>query len=120
MKKFQNSELDEIEQKMKINFPDLYRKLLIDVGAGEFGKEEMMEIYHPEEIWDLYEPFFEDPDQIFNPYFPFGCNNRTQELWVIDSRQKKAAAISHETVPDDWDEEEWLSYDSWLAEYFEY
>ena len=65
----------------------------------------------------LYEPFFDDPAQIFAPYFPFGCNDYDQELWVIDADKERAATIYHETVPDDWPAEDWLSYDDWLGQY---
>lgn len=63
------------------------------------------------------EQFFDDPKMLYAPYFPFGGDNSNQELWVIDADQEMAASIWHETVPDDWEEEEWLSYDAWICRY---
>jgi hypothetical protein len=58
----------------------------------------------------------DDPDQLFAPYFPFGCDNGKQEMWVIDGARERAATIWHETVPGGWPEEEWLSYEEWVAQ----
>jgi hypothetical protein len=87
------------------------------MGPGALGRE--AEIYHPLAVRELYEPFFDDPRQLFNPYFPFGCQNTKQEMWIIDASIEKAASIWHETVPDDWPEEEWLDYETWIARYLE-
>jgi hypothetical protein len=109
------SQIEALETSLGVSLPGLYRKLLVEVGHGktESGKQ----IYHPAEIWPLYEPFFDDPSQIFHPYFPFGCDNHLQDLWVIDGERKLAASISHETVPDDWPEEDWLDYGAWVTKY---
>lgn len=72
------------------------------------------QIYHPTEIVDLYEPFFDDPSQLFAPYFPFGCDNTEQSIWVIDADRELAAEIPHDTVPDDWPDETWLEYGDWV------
>ena len=119
MKKLTNSEISEIEIRIGIELPGLYRKLLVEVGYGEFRETDTSfntkkEIYHPEKVRELYEPFFDDPNELFDPYFPFGCNNETQDLWIIEGKKEKAAAIPHETVPEDWVDEEWLSYEDWI------
>jgi hypothetical protein len=111
-----NGEIDAIERDLGITLPGLYRRLLFEIGPGEFGE---VAIYHPSEVRELYEPFFDDPRQLFNPYFPFGCHNRKQELWVIDGAAEAAASIWHETVPDDWSEEQWLTYEKWIERYLE-
>jgi hypothetical protein len=56
---------------------------------------------------------------LFAPYFPFGCDNNRQELWIIDAEQEMAASIPHDVHPDDWPEEEWLAYDVWRARFLE-
>jgi hypothetical protein len=98
-----NTEIDEIERSRGVTLPRLYRRLLVEIGPGKFGDVQQ---YHPAEIHVLYERFFDDPAQLFNPYFPFGCHNRKQELWIIDATSETAASIWHETVPDDWAEEQ--------------
>ena len=110
-------EISDIERAIGHELPGLYRRLLVEEGYGQFGPD--AEIYHPGEVWDLYAPFFDDPEQLFNPYFPFGCQNRKQELWIIDALAERAASIWHETVPEDWPEEEWLTYDRWVQEHLE-
>lgn len=107
-----NPEIDNIETSLNVTLPGLYRKLLVEIGPGDLPSGNR--IYHPNEIRKLYEPFFDDPTQLFAPYFPFGCDNQRQELWVIDADRELAASIWHETVPDDWPDEEWLEYDQWI------
>ena len=36
---------------------------------------------------------------------------------MIDAKSEMAASIWHETVPDDWPDEEWLSYEDWIMKY---
>jgi hypothetical protein len=95
----------------------LYRRLLIEIGYGSVG--DVAEIYHPSAVQEMYETFFDDPAQLFQLYFPFGCRNSKQEVWVIDAAVERAASIWHETVPDDWPDEEWLPYDQWVRTYLE-
>jgi hypothetical protein len=112
-----NPQIDELEESLDIVLPGLYRKLLVEIGVGELPSGR--QIYDPTEIAPLYEPFFDDPGDLFDPYFPFGCHNRLQEVWIIDSSRELAASISHETVPDDWPEEEWLSYEEWIFKHLD-
>ena len=112
-----NPEIDEIEKSLGHKLPGLYRRLLFEMGPGPVGSH--AEIYHPLVVRDLYEAFFDDPAQLFNPYFPIGCQNQTQELWVIDASIENAASIWHETIPDDWPDEEWLPYETWVERYLE-
>jgi hypothetical protein len=109
------AEIDAAEAEIGVRLPGLYRELLAEVGHGRRGD---CEIYHPSAVRALYEPFFDDPAQLFAPYFPFGCDNGLQELWVIDGAAARAASIWHETVPDDWPEEQWLPYDEWRRQHF--
>ena len=115
MTKLDQNEIDQAEQSLGHKLPGLYHKLLVEIGYGILNPE--AEVYHPAEVWELYEPFFEEPEQLFNPYFPFGNNPQTQEIWIIDGDGKRAASIWHETVPEDWPEEEWLTYEQWLQKY---
>jgi hypothetical protein len=108
------AEIDAAEATLGARLPTLYRQLLGEIGHGRHGDAE---IYHPAGIRELWESFFEGPGQLFAPYFPFGCDNRLQEVWVIDAAAERAAAIWHETVPDDWPDEQWLGYDAWRQQY---
>jgi hypothetical protein len=110
-----NSQIDRLEKTLGIILPGLYRKLLIETGYGKTPFDR--QLYHPMEIRPLYESFFHDSSQLFNPYFPFGCDNNGQELWVIDNNRELAASISHEAVPEDWPDELWLDYADWIDKY---
>jgi hypothetical protein len=68
-------------------------------------------------VRELYEPFFDNPAHLFAPYFPFGCDNRLQKLWIIDAVADRAASIWHETVSDDWPDEQWMPCDEWRRHY---
>jgi hypothetical protein len=114
VKKLTNFQIDEIESELGLELPGLYRKLLVEIGHGEYGD---IEIYHPKEINGLYEFHFEVPSELFNVFFPFGCNNRTQEIWLIDPSKELAANIWHETHPESYPDEGWLPYDQWILEH---
>lgn len=113
MHHFSNPELDTIENEMAYVLPGLYRKLLVEIGSGEHDD---IEIYDPLQIKALYQFHFEDSEELFNKYFPFGCNNRTQEIWLIRMGDESVASIWHETHPDDYPDEHWVAYEEWLIE----
>ena len=113
MKLLTNIEIDEIEDALGREIPRFYRKLLVEVGFGESGD---VELYHPKEVDELYEFKFDDDELLYKKYFPFGCNNRTQEIWIIDIEQDKVASIYHETHEDDWPQEDWKEYELWALE----
>ncbi len=121
MIKLTQVQIETIERELGVKLAAFHRQLLMDLGVGELvgsPKSEWngsQEIYHPESIRSLFEEFFEDPSMIFSRYVPIGCDNGTQEIWVIDQERSMAASISHETVPDDWPEEEWVSCEQWAA-----
>jgi hypothetical protein len=117
MQPLTNQQIDEVEESLGVALPGLYRKILVEIGHGLFISGN--QIYHPSEIAELYKPLFDDPRQLFAPYFPIGCDNRSQELWIIDAGREMAASISHETLPDDWIAEDWLSYDEWVCKYLD-
>jgi hypothetical protein len=123
MQRLTNEAITEIEHSLGLSLPGLYRKLLLELGFGKFGQRPesklntTKELYHPAALRDLYSSFFDDPAVLFSPYFPFGCNNERQELWIIDSVRELAASIAHDTHPDDWPDEEWLSYEDWVIKY---
>jgi hypothetical protein len=112
MMKLSNIEVEQIELSLKRELPRFYRKLLVEVGAGETISDCV--IYHPSEIDELYEYKFDDDELLYKTYFPIGCNNLTQELWVIDVMQDKVASIHHETHEDDWPNENWSEYEEWV------
>jgi len=107
-----NTEIHRIELALGIAIPVLYRDLLVKFGHGQ---HQDVEIYHPLEIADLYRHHFERDEDLFGEYMPFGCNNRTQEIWLTRPKENLAAAIWHETHPDDYAEEAWLTYPDWLG-----
>ncbi len=114
-----SAEIDAIESRLQVRLPSLYRDLLAQKGYGLFGQEPDVkwntskEIYHPESIAELYRDLFDDPSVLLSRYFPFGCDNDRQEVWVIDNINEKIANISHETHPDDWCDESWFDYGDW-------
>lgn len=112
-----NPEIEAIAEELGRKLPGLYHRLLFEIGPGPFGRN--AEIYHPLSVRKLFEPFFDDPNQLFSPFFPFGCQNVKQELWIIDAAAEAAASIWHETVPDDWPDEDWLPYEDWILRYLE-
>ena len=114
METLTNFEIDEIESELGFELPGLYRKLLAEIGHGEYGD---IEIYHPRAIHKLYEFHFEVPSDLFRVYFPFGCNNRTQEIWLIDPTKEVASTIWHETHPESYPDEIWLPYEQWILEH---
>ena len=108
------AEIDAAEAVIGVRLPAFYRQLLAEVGHGRNGD---CEIYHPAAVRELHEPFFDDPSQLFAPYFPFGCDNRLEELWIIDAAAGRVASIWHETVSDDWPDEQWMPCDEWRRHY---
>lgn len=107
-----NTEIDAMEQALGHKLPGLYRKLLVEEGFGTFGSRE---IYDPRRIPEIYGCHFDEPSDLFSRYFPFGCDNETQELWMISVSAETAATIWHETNPDDYPDEEWLPYEVWIS-----
>ena len=112
MEKLSNAEIDSLEVKIGYRLPGLYRKLLVEIGAGEQGA---VEIYHPLQIAELYKHHFDDHLLLFEAYFPFGCNNKRQEIWLVRVSDEQAASVWHETHSDDYLGENWLSYEDWLG-----
>jgi hypothetical protein len=107
-----NTDIDALERTLSFTIPGLYRKLLVEIGYGQIGD---VEIYHPKNISELYEFHFENKEDLFTNYFPFGCDNRAQDIWLIRPSDERAASISHETHSDDYDDESWLEYHDWIA-----
>ena len=122
MKPLESDEIDQIEGELGVRLPPVYRELLEQMGYGEFEPDpgavfaSTREIYHPSNIRGLYESFFDDPGDLFRRYFPLGCNNQTQEVWIVHVSTGRVASISHETVPDDWEREEWMRPEDWVRE----
>jgi len=117
MNRLSNLEIDALEKEMGAAMPGLFRKLLVEMGWGEFRH---VEIYHPTQIRELYQFHFENEEDLFGKYFPFGCNNARQEIWLIRPADERAAVIWHETHSDDYDSEDWLDYAAWLVLLEEY
>jgi len=62
------TEIDEFERSINARLPTLYRSLLQEVGAGKYG--EHSEIYHPNEIYALFEQFLTRQSKYSNPTTP--------------------------------------------------
>ena len=114
MKRLSNTEIDKSEEAIGVKLPRFYRKLLLEEGFGERNDNKV--IYHPSEIAELYEYKFDDEELLYNKYFPIGCNNKTQELYIIDIENDKMSNIFHETHEDYWSDEKWLDYEKWVSE----
>jgi hypothetical protein len=104
-------EINAFEHDNRVKLPDRLSSFLRVHGPGHYGD---IEIYPLDQIYGIYEDFFDDPSQIFRQWLPFGCNNKTQEMWVLDlsASSPEFARIWHETVPDAWDDENWVSWAS--------
>ena len=113
MKTLSETDVTKAEAELGISLPRFYRKFLIEEGYGETTSDK--EIYHPLEILELYENKFDDEELLFKKYFPIGCNNKSQELWIIDINKDKISSISHETHEDDWPNEIWCEYSQWVS-----
>ena len=87
-----------------VTISTLYQRLLQEIGLGTLRSGS--EIYYPLAVRELYQPFFDNVVMLFQPCFPLCCDNQWQEIWVIDADQKIAVPIGHETVPDEWPEDE--------------
>lgn len=114
MKPLTPLELDALEARLQHPIPAPYRELLTHTGAGEHGD---VQVYHPLEIEEAYQYHFEEPEELFNSYLPFGCNQRSQEIWLIRVTDGRAAAIWHETHPESYPDERWLDWAQWLADH---
>lgn len=117
----EQGEIDCISEDMGIVFPALYEKALREIGDGYFFSEpdsdgkQPLEIYHPKSIQNLYEHHFDDPEDLFNRYLPFGCDNHRQDIWIIDITTSKVATIYHEILPNEWEQEDWVDFDTWWS-----
>jgi hypothetical protein len=105
------NELHAFETEHGVRIPSRLSAFLINRGPGIYGE---VEIHAPQDVLLRYHDFFDNPRDLITRYFPFGCNNRTQEMWVLDLSRSVAcvAKIWHETVPDDWAEEEWVPFET--------
>ncbi len=106
-----SSELASLERDLGHPFPPIYRDLLRSLGNGRHSSD--VTVYHPSEICELYSHHFESDGDLFNRYFPFGCNEAEQAIWLVDVRSGYVATIDHETHPDDYPDEGWLKSDEW-------
>lgn len=102
----------EVEKQLGHTLPKFYRTLLSRFGHGRIAGPER--IADPLEILAAYEFHFENPADLFTKYFPFGSDESDQTIWLIDMDTQLIATIWHETHPDDYPEEDWLSAGAWL------
>jgi hypothetical protein len=109
MKRYTNEQLNELEARGGFVLPGALRDFLVAEGAGRYGN---VEIYAPETVDALYRDFFDDPSELFRLYIPFGETKQEQEMLVYRVSDGTSAKIWHETVPDDWPEEDWAPFDN--------
>ena len=110
-------QIADFEAEVGHKFPTVYKQLLETIGYGSDAKNRYI-VYKPTQIAADYEHHFEDAADLFNKYFPIGCNELKQEIWLADMETGMVASIWHETHPDDYPDEEWLTSDIWLHAYF--
>ena len=110
MPPYTREQIEAFEAANRVMIPDRLVRFLLSVGPGQFND---VEVYRPEDVRGLYEDFFDNSGVLFARYLPFGCNNRKQEVWVLDVSVSpvRYSKICHETVPDDWPEERWMPFD---------
>ena len=107
------ADIAALEASLGHPLPDVYRDLLTSVGFGRL--DDGRTVYHPNEIADLYAHHFEGDDDLFNLYFPIGCDESEQTIWLVDVSLGKVATIYHDTHPDDYSDENWLPPQQWRA-----
>lgn len=109
MPAYSDGQISAFETANALRLPGRLSSFLREHGPGRYGD---IEIHPLEQIHGIYADFFDDPEDLFSRWLPFGCNNLTQELWVLDISEPppKFAKIWHETVPDDWADEGWRAF----------
>ena len=105
------AEVDLAEHSLGVELPGLYRRLLTEIGPGASTRRPASTLAGSRAL----RPVLRRPVAIVPSLLPFGCHHGKQEMWIIDAAAERAASIWHETVPDDWPEEEWLEYDEWVV-----
>lgn len=104
------SEIDRIERELGHTLPPFYRRLLRANGPGPIGKHG--HLYDPLITRGMY-AIFDQPDDLFGRYFPFGYQVRKDQLWLIDIALDKAATMWFQSAPD-CEDDDWLDYETWL------
>lgn len=107
-----STEISSCEFAITHSLPGVYRDLLQRVGHG--ATDSGLIVYHPSEIYELYRHHFESAGELYLRYFPIGCDEAEQTIWLVDVASGRVASIWHETHPDDYPEEDWLEPDDWL------
>jgi hypothetical protein len=107
MRTYTLEELTAFESQNDVALPQPLRHFLLSHGAGAHRNAM---IYEPEKVQPLYAEFFDDPSELFRTYLPFGEHTAEQVMLVYRITDGKYASIWHETVPEDWPEEEWSSF----------
>jgi hypothetical protein len=88
---------------MPRNYPPELAALL-----GSINPRAGTSIFNSKEIEALYKDFFENPDDLWNKYIPFGCNTSHQTVFIYHRDTGKVANIWQESVPEDWDDGIWV------------
>jgi hypothetical protein len=109
MAAYSRDQIVAFENAHSLRLPERLASFLCGHGPGRYGD---IEIHQPDQIRDVYTDFFDDPGELFTKWLPFGCNHQTQELWILDisGPSPRFARIWHETVPDDWADEDWRGF----------
>lgn len=107
------ADIPALEASLGHPLPDAYRDLLTSFGFGRL--DDGRTVYHPSEIADLYSHHFEGDDDLFNCYFPIGCDESEQTIWLVDVASGNVATIYHDTHPDDYPDEDWMVQRQWRS-----
>lgn len=106
------SEISTAESDIGHCLPSVYRDLLQRVGHGR--AVDGTTVYHPSDIAELYGHHFESEGDLYARYFPIGCNETEQTIWLFDVPSERVATIYHDTHPDDYEDEDWMAPEDWL------
>lgn len=114
-RRYSEADLAEIERELGRPLPRAYRRVLLTHGSGEIRPS--LEVHAPGEIQERYADHFER-DELFEVYWPIGCNNDSQELYMLRVGTDEIATIFHEVHPDDYADETWVPSTKWVRDVF--
>jgi hypothetical protein len=92
-------ELEPMPRKYPPKLAELLRSIFPRAGTT---------ILDPTNVEILYKDFFDNPNDLWNKYIPFGCNDNHQTVFIYNNNTGKIANIWQESVPEDWDDGIWV------------
>jgi hypothetical protein len=89
---------------MTRKYPYELLKILRSISPG-YGTA----IFDPANVEMLFKDFFENPNDLWNKYIPFGCNEKKKTVFIYNRENRKAACICDESVIEDWNDGIWVN-----------